>query len=208
MEETIIRTTVIAVLVLAASTLGGPAVPEAVAAEEVHGAPLDHVVIHVGSISKDTPVRIQPFSAKNAEIGKVNKESHRQQAEQMKHNAPTMFTEALKTSLREAGFKDVAVVKGGEELPKAYYLIDGKFTVLHLGSQQERLWVGFGAGKSKTCVAGKVTDQAGKDLADFENCRVGTWWGGSEGEMINDSRGSGNHISGFMYHWAEGDYAE
>ena len=185
------------------------AIAPAWAATEVPGAPLDHVVIHVDSISKETPIRIRAFSTDQAEIGHVKKAAHREEADRMKQYAPTLLTEELGTSLRAAGFKDVAVVKSGDTLPKSCYVIDGKFTVLHPGSQQERLWIGFGAGKSKTCIAGKVTDQAGKNLAEFDNCRVGTWWGGSEGEMRDDdSRESGNHISGFMHHWAEGDYAD
>lgn len=184
------------------------AITPPVVAKIVHSAPLDYAAIHVDSISKSTPIRIQAFSADKAEIGHVKKESHREQTKRMMQNAPTLLAEELKAGLKEAGFKDVAVVKKGDSLPKTHYLIQGEFTVLHPGSQQERLWVGFGAGKSKTCVEGKVTDQASKDLADFQNCRVGTWWGGSEGEMRNDSRGSGNHISGFMHHWAEGDYAD
>ena len=59
-----------------------------------------------------------------------------------------------------------------------------------------------------TYFAGKVTDQTGRDLADIESRRIGTWWGGSEGEIRNNSRASGNHISGFMHHWAEGDCAD
>lgn len=178
------------------------------AAKIVPGAPLDYAVIHVDSISKSTPIRIQAFSADKADIGHVKKESHKKQAQRMMQQAPTLMAEELKVGLKEAGFNDVAVVSKGDALPPKHYLIRGDFTVLHPGSQQERLWVGFGAGKSKTCVEGKVADQAGKDLADFKNCRVGTWWGGSEGEIRNDSRGIGNHIAGFMHHWAEGDYAD
>lgn len=178
------------------------------AATEVHSAPLDHAVIHVDSISKETPIRIRIFSADGAEMGRVKKATHREQVERMKQHAPILMAAELASGLREAGFKDVAILEEGDPLPKPSYVIEGKFTVLHPGSQQERLWVGFGAGKSKTCIAGKVTDQTGKDLADIENCRVGTWWGGSEGEIRNDSRASGNHISGFMHHWAEGDYAD
>jgi hypothetical protein len=189
--------------VLACGTLTSP-----LAAKEVPGAPLDHVVIHVDSISKDTPIRIQEFSADAADMGHVKKESHRQVAQGMMKKAPALLAEELHAGLQEAGFKDVAIAKEGDTLPAKHYLITGKFTVLHPGSQQQRLWIGFGAGKSKTCIAGEVTDQAGKALAEFENCRVGTWWGGSEGEIRNDSRGTGNHLSGFMHHWAEGDYEE
>jgi len=40
----------------------------------------------------------------------------------------------------------------------------GKLTVLHPGSQSTRVWVGLGAGKSKTCVSGQITDQDGTVL--------------------------------------------
>lgn len=195
--------TVLAIVVLACGAFAPP-----VAAKIVHGAPLDYAAIHVDSISKSTPIRIQVFSADKADMGNVKKASHQEQADRMKTDAPRLLAEELAAGLREAGFTDVAVVKRSDSLPPTHSLIAGHFTVLHPGSQQERLWVGFGAGKSKTCMEGKVTDQAGKDLADFQNCRVGTWWGGSEGEMRNDSRASGNHLSGFMHHWAEGDYAD
>lgn len=188
--------------------IGNVAVPAVEAADQVYGAPLDHVVIHQRSISKDTPIRIRPFSAQDAEMGHVKKASHREQAEQMQREAPSLLLSELESGLRAAGFKDVAVAKKGDTLPPSCYVIDGKFTVLHPGSQQERLWIGLGAGKSKTCFAGKVTDQGGKDLADFENCRVGVWWGSSKSEMRDDSGETGNQITGFMHHWAEGDYTD
>lgn len=193
---------------LAVAVTASLAVALPVGAKIVPGAPLDYAAIHVDTISKDTPIRIRAFSADKAEMGQVKKASHREQAERMKKDAPPLMAEELEAGLREAGFKDVAIVKKGDALPETAYLLTGAFTVLHPGSQQERLWVGFGAGKSKTCMEGQVTDQTGKDLADFKNCRVGTWWGGSEGEVRNDSRANGNHLSGFMHHWAEGDYAD
>ena len=52
----------------------------------------------------------------------------------------TESTAELKSDPREVGFKDVEVVKKGDALPPTHYLIDGHFTVLHPGSQQERLW--------------------------------------------------------------------
>ena len=174
----------------------------------MHGAPLDHVTIHVSSISKDTPVRIRPFPAANASMGHAKKAEHREQAERMKQEVPGLLLTSLVNKLKAAGFADVAVLEKDEQAPEKAYIIEGKFTVLHPGSQQERIWLGLGAGKSKTCVAGRVTDQAGKSLADFENCRVGTGWHETEHQIEEDARETGANLTGFMHHWAEGDYAD
>ena len=177
----------------------------AAAAKEVPGAPLDHVSIHVSSISKDTPVRVQAFPSTDASMGHAKKAAHQEQAKRMMKESPGLLLNSLVSKLEAAGFSDVAVLEAGAEAPSDAYVIEGEFTVLHPGSQQERIWFGLGAGKSKTCIAGKVT-QGGKTLADFQNCRVGVTWTKSEHQIEEDATETGANITGFMHHWAEGDY--
>jgi len=172
---------------------------------EIPGAPLDRVVVHVASIDKDTPLRIRRFSADNADPGHV-KAKHRNEFETMKREGPEMLAGALVTSLRAAGFKDVEIIEGDEGLPASRIVIGGEFTVLHPGSQSTRVWIGLGAGKSKTCISGQITDQDGEVLAEFDHCRVGVWWGGSEEQMRDDSQQTGEHIAAFLHEWAEGEY--
>ena len=84
----------------------------------MHGAPLDHVTIHVSSISKDTPVRIRPFPAANASIGHAKKAEHREQAERMKQEVPGLLLTSLVNKLKAAGFADVAVLEKDEQAIK------------------------------------------------------------------------------------------
>ena len=88
-------------------------------------------------------------------------------------------------------------------------IIEGDFTVLNPGSKGKRYMVGFGAGKSKTCLEGKIVTPAGNVLADFDHCRsqaIGLFGGDSEAQMLKDSVKSGSRFAEFMSRWAAGGY--
>jgi hypothetical protein len=47
--------------------------------------------------------------------------------------------------------------------------VTGRFTKLDPGSENLRIWIGLGAGESKVCISGEVTDSGGNKLADLVN---------------------------------------
>ncbi len=84
------------------------------------------------------------------------------------------------------------------------FVIQGEFTMFDPGSQSARIMLGFGAGKSRVCISGMVTDRAGKVLARFQHCRKGTGWGKSGGELHKEARSLGYDVAAFLDGWAAG----
>lgn len=177
-------------------------------------SPLDQVTVYQGSISKDTPVRIQRFGTENADLGtgakKKKKAKYQEIAEEMKENAPKLTASGAIEELKERGFVDVAEVGEEDTLPDQYLLVRGEFTVLNPGSQGKRYFGGFaGAGKSQVCATGEVVNANDEVLMKFDHCRhesVGFYGGDSEGQMQKDSYATGSHFAEFMDNWAQGKY--
>ena len=172
---------------------------------EVKNAPLDFAMIHVAKISRVTPMRVREFDPEAADLGKKIK--HRDEALEMAKVAPGELSQELLRGLKANGFKDVAIVKEGEELPATCLVIDGNFTVLNPGSRYKRSAWGFGAGKTKVCIRGSVLDMDSKSLADFSNCRKGLGWGSATPQMSGDTVRMGDQIAQFVAEWADGRYA-
>ena len=176
------------------------------------GGPLDRATIYQDSISKSQPVRVHRFSTDNAALGtgaKKNKPKYRLIAQDMKENAPEFLLEGIIDELTASGFEDVAEFSPDEEIAEDCLIIEGDFTVLNPGSKGKRYMVGFGAGKSKTCLEGKIVTPAGNVLADFDHCRsqaIGLFGGDSEAQMLKDSVKSGSRFAEFVSRWAAGGY--
>ena len=113
---------------------------------EVTHAPLDVAIIHVDTISRETPMRVREFDTDTAHLGTTK---HRSQAEDMEAVAPGRLAKEILNGLKANGFKDIAITKNGDELPASYLVIDGHFTVLNPGSATKRVLWGFGAGKTQ-----------------------------------------------------------
>ena len=192
-------------------TLGGPPSLAAGEGHEINSSPLDHLVLFQDSIDRESPIRMQPFSADKADVGKSGRHKYVDAARRMKETAPTALANALVDKLTGTGFPDVADWDESEELPDNAIIIAGEFTVLIPGSQATRYWVGFGAGRSKVCGKGEVRTAAGDTLARFDHCRVGFMGltgGESSKQMTNDAYETGSHLAAFVAHWADGDYAD
>jgi len=130
--------------------------------------PLDRATIYQDSISKSQPVRVQKFSAENADLGtgaKKNKPKYRKIAESMKEEAPELLLEGILDELKAQGFADVAEFNADEEVGDDCLIVKGEFTKLNPGSKYKSNMVGFGAGKNKTCTTGLVVTPAGEVLA-------------------------------------------
>jgi hypothetical protein len=171
--------------------------------------PLDHAIIYQASISKEDPLRIRPFPADNADVGKTGKKKNKQVADQMKEYAPAALMGVCLEELERAGFIDVAELKEGDPVPENAMIVEGEFTVLNPGSQAKRYWAGFGAGKSKVCATGRMVDTSDAVLMEFDHCRIGAIGivgGDSSNLMSDDSRETGSHLAEFLKKWAEGKY--
>ena len=165
--------------------------------------PVDHVVVHIKGFSHATPIRIRELSVEQAHMGKPK---HRDVAEKAAQAAPHLLAADLLESLRQRGFTDVAMVTDGEPLPGDALVLEGEFTMFDPGSQASRIMWGFGAGKSKVCLKGKVRNGSGAVMATFEHCRKGTGWGKSGGELEKEARTLGDDIAAFLDDWASGRY--
>jgi hypothetical protein len=174
--------------------------------------PLDRAVIHVETISSDAPVRIRTFPTENADLGtgaKKDKPKYQQIADWMQENAPGLLVEGFLGELEANGFSDAAELSGDEELPEDCLVVEGEFTKLNPGSQGKRYWVGFGAGKSKICIEGKIVSSSGEVVAEFEHCRAGAmgWFGGSSTkQMHTDVTRTGVRLASFMTEWSTGKF--
>jgi hypothetical protein len=202
-------------LALAVSMLGGLTFTSRSVAEEgiTVKEPLDRATIYQPTISKSQPIRVGQFSTDNAELGtgaNKNKPKYRKIAEEMKTDAPKLLAEGMVDELKTLGFANVAEITPNERVGSDWLIVEGEFTVLNPGSKGKRYLVGFGAGSSKTCTAGRVISTDGTVLADFDHCRsqaFGILGGDSEAQMMKDSMKSGTRFAEFMSRWATGDYA-
>jgi len=167
-------------------------------------------------VSRDTApagstVRVRTFDASEADLGKQQKERHKEIARNMQLIAPIAFREALIQRLSESGaYASVAALDDDEANPEEGLLVEGRFTQLNPGSRTKRYMVGFGAGKARVCIEGRVLDAAGNELAVFNDCRSGTGMvsfvgGKAEGMMSNDVYKAAFNVADFLAQWAKGE---
>jgi len=191
--------------------LGAPLSTAGDDGHKVNSSPLDHLVLFQDSIDRKSPIRMQPFSADKADVGKSGRHKYVDAARRMKETAPMALANALVDKLSSSDFPNVADWDENEKLPDNAIIIAGQFTVLIPGSQATRYWVGLGAGRSKVCGTGEFRTAGGETLARFDHCRVGftgLTGGESSKQMTNDAYETGAHLAAFVAHWADGDYAD
>ena len=191
-------------LVTTACTLALSASVTAIAAE----IKLDSYRVNQSQASADAKVLVRAFDSTEADLGKQKKERQKETAKNMQTMAPIAFRAALVQRLSEAGgFAEVLALDEGE-IPANSLVVEGRFTVLNPGNRAKRYWGGFGAGKAKVCIEGRVLNPEGEELATFADCRSGTGMlsfagGKAEGMMSNDVYKAAFNSAEFLSLWAK-----
>lgn len=170
---------------------------------QVNGQAVDHASLSVATISRDANLRVHPFDASHADLGKAK---HRDTAERAASTVTHLLAIDIVESLRADGFTNVVLddadaASGNDELQ-----LRGRFTEINPGSQAARAWIGFGAGESKVCVDGEIVNKSGDRLGYFSHCSKGLGWGGSDGQLDKNATRIGESIAMFISDWANGQY--
>ena len=154
--------------------------------------------MYAGDLSKGTAIHVHPFSTAEADLGKPK---FHVTATAMAKSAPHLLATDIVETLRNAGFTAVTLDESeGHRLPDAIN-VTGRFTKLDPGSQNLRVWIGLGAGESKVCISGEVTDSGGIKLADFADCRNGLGWGASGPQGEKGAEILGARVAVFLIDW-------
>ena len=161
---------------------------------------MDSQNILTGKLSKSTPIHIHPFDTSEADLGNPK---FRDTAKAMAKSAPHLLAADIVESMRRAGFTSVTLDESDGVIPPDTLNVTGKFIKLDPGSQNLRVWIGFGAGKSRVCISGEVTDANGNKLADFADCRNGLGWGSSDPQADKGAEILGERVAGFLIDWAD-----
>ena len=179
---------------------------------ELHGTPLDDLVIFTETVPTAGPVLIQWFSTERTDFGtgkSAKKKKKHNIAMEMKMEAPVVLASTLISRLgAKELFPEVAEYREGG-VPENAIIVEGEFTKLNPGSRGKRYWVGMGAGKSKVCVEGRVVTAQGAVLMTFAHCRsqaIGTYGGGAKKQMLNDVIKTAVRLVEFIENWAQGQY--
>jgi len=174
----------------------------------VKNGPLDHTILHVEKITRDAPVHVHLFDTSGVKLGKAK---HQDTARLMAGTAPHLLAVDIIEGMRDGGFSKVILEETTAEkgaLNPGELALVGRFTELNPGSQATRAWIGFGAGKSKVCVKGRLVDSNNHSLGEFTDCRNGLGWGDSAAEIKNSTQSIGDHIAGMLVGWANGNYSQ
>ena len=164
------------------------------------GGKMDSQRVYAGELSKQGAIHIHPFSTAETELGKSK---FRDTATAMAKSAPHLLATDIVETLRDAGFTAVTLDESeGDRSPDAIN-VTGRFTKLDPGSENLRVWIGLGAGESKVCISGEVTDSGGNTLADFADCRNGLGWGASGPQGDKGAEILGTRVAGLLIRWAE-----
>lgn len=161
---------------------------------------MDSEHILSGKLSKTTALHIHPFGTSQADLGNPK---FRDTAITMAKSAPHLLATDIVETLRNSGFTSVTLDESETMAPKDALKVTGRFTRLDPGSQGLRVWIGFGAGESKVCISGEVSDSSGNKLADFADCRNGLGWGSSGPQVDKGADILGERIAGFLIAWAD-----
>ncbi|MEM1143970.1 MAG: DUF4410 domain-containing protein [Pseudomonadota bacterium] len=164
------------------------------------GEKLDSQNILSGELSKSSAIHIHPFATDGADLGNAK---FRDTAKAMAKSAPHLLATDIVESMRSSGFTSVTLNESEGVVPPDTLNVTGRFTKLDPGSQNLRVWIGFGAGESKVCISGEVTDSSGNKLADFADCRNGLGWGSSGPQADKGAEILGQRIAGFLIDWAD-----
>ncbi len=139
------------------------------------------------------PIHVHLFETEGADLGQPK---FHDTAMTMANSAPHLLAVDIVTALRQAGFTAVTL---DESAPAPNTLnLTGRFTKLDPGSKNLRIWVGLGAGESKVCISGELTDAEGTELARFADCRNGLGWGDSAPQGDKSAEILGHRIASFI----------
>lgn len=165
----------------------------------VHGDPVDHAELKATKIAADSTIYVKDFSTTDSNLGKFK---HTNTAERLVSVIPHLLAIDLVEELRNIGFD--AVLDSGEPIPADSLILAGRFTELDPGSQSARVWIGFGAGKSRVCIEGQVTE-AQSGLGTFSHCRAGIGWGESDQQVATNADRMAEQVAELFARWSSGD---
>ena len=160
----------------------------------------DNALVHSKAMLDNTPIHVHLFSTLETDLGR---ESAKDTANAMVKSAPHLLAVDIVDGLRQSGFTQVTLDESDGEPSDKALSVTGKFTTLHPGSQNLRLWIGFGAGKSKVCVDGQLLDPNGQILTDFSQCRSGLGWGSSGPQLEEGAKVLGHSIADLLAEWSQ-----
>lgn len=161
---------------------------------------LDKSKTYAEQLSKSSAIHVHLFSTSEANLGN---QKFRDTANAMSKSAPHLLATDIVGALRHSGFTAVTLDETVGEPSEDALNLTGRFTQLNPGSQNLRLWIGFGAGKSKVCIEGELTDKSGVKLADFSDCRSGLGWGSSAPQGDKGAVILGEEVAKFLADWAK-----
>ncbi len=167
---------------------------------------MDQIRVYVAAPpGLSTPVRLRPFAADAAALGK-DQDDLPDETKLVQRDVPTILRDHIVTGLKKASFTDVDRVEAGAEVPAGAVVVEGQFTEVDPGSRAKRFWVGFGAGKSATSAKGTVM-MGGTLLADFQQRRIGVMGvaGGDSLSNLREQAGTiGDDVAAFLVAWVNG----
>lgn len=160
---------------------------------------MDSANTYIEQLNASAPIHVHPFTTEGADLGNPK---FRDTAQAMAKSAPHLLASDIVAALRNSGFSAVTLDESEGEPAADAMNLTGHFTKLDPGSQNLRLWIGFGAGESKVCVSGQLTDAKGKKLGDFADCRNGLGWGASGPQGDKGALILGDRIAKFLIDWS------
>ena len=175
------------------------AAPPLLADWSVRGDPVDHANLKVPKIAPGSTIYVKEFSTADANLSKSR---HKDTAERLVSVIPHLLAIDLVEELRSDGFD--ALLDSGEPIPDGSLVLAGRFTDLDPGSQSARVWIGFGAGKSRVCIEGEVTD-AQSSLGEFSHCRAGIGWGESDQQVATSADRMAEQVAELLARWSSGN---
>jgi hypothetical protein len=162
-------------------------------------AELDYVSLVDDKLDSARPLRVQRFSTDNTDLGKPK---HKDTARVVLESADDVLLVDIIEELRDAGFVDVAEYDAREAIRGPHYVLSGEITELNPGSQSSRVIWGFGAGKSRVCVSGKVSHDSGATAGSFRTCAKSLGWGSSTEQLDSEVDRIGVSLGRFLADWA------
>jgi len=170
---------------------------------EINGAAVDHASLGVPAIDSNARLQVHTFNSSHAKLGQA---THSDTAQRAASAVPHLLAADLVEALRARGFADVILDDAESDSAEPQMLLHGRFTEINPGSQATRVWIGFGAGESKVCVDGVLSDRGGQQLGYFAHCAKGLGWGGSDDHLDQDASRISDSIATFLAGWAQGVY--
>jgi hypothetical protein len=152
---------------------------------------LDSSKLHVSGIAKSTPIHIHRFSTNRVSLNSDT-------AQSMANSAPHLLATDIVYALRANGFTNVTLDESVNGANSGTFNLVGAFTKLDPGSQNLRVWIGFGAGESEVCTDGQLNDAQGKVIANFSHCETGLGWGDSGPQLEAEAKTMGEKIGQFL----------